>query len=393
MQHPPSLRKRITSIPRTPGNILTAIILAMGFVLTILRFTRGLGGVTNLDNNTPWGLWISFDLLCGVALAAGGYTTSAACHLFGMQRCEAAVRPAVTTAFLGYAFVVFALHYDVGQPWRLAYPIFLSHGTTSVLFEVGLCVFLYLTVLFIECTPAAFEQFGWKRLRAVAVKLTLPLTILGVILSTLHQSSLGALYLISPGKVHPLWHSSFLPAFFFVSSIFAGLSMVIFESALAGKGLRHAMDEEHPQASATISLGFARGAAFIMAGYLCMRVLDPAMGGKWRYLSTGYGVLYVIELLGFVALPALLYAAGARTRRMPIIRVASVLTVLGIVYNRFLVSMVAFNWQLPPHERYFPHWMEIAVSIFLVTLIITAYRILCAFFPILRRHPEFPDTK
>ncbi|MCK5837131.1 MAG: polysulfide reductase NrfD, partial [Desulfobacula sp.] len=155
----------------TTFNVVTGIILAGGLVLTILRFTMGLGTVTNLDNNNPWGIWIGFDLLCGVALAAGGYVTSATCYIFGLKRFHSAVRPAILTAFLGYALVVLALHYDVGRPWRLPYPVFYSPGTSSLLYEVGLCVFLYLTVLFIEYSPAAMEWLGFKKLRNVVVKL------------------------------------------------------------------------------------------------------------------------------------------------------------------------------------------------------------------------------
>lgn len=387
-----SVKELIRSIPRTPGNYLTAVILGIGVILTILRFTIGIGGISNLDNNNPWGIWIAFDLLCGVALAAGGYTTSAACYLFGLKRYHAAVRPAITTAFLGYLFVVVALHYDVGQPWRLVYPIFLSQGTTSILFEVGLCVFIYLSVLFIEWTPAAFEWLGFKKIRAFVVRLTLPLTILGVVLSTMHQSSLGALFLTSPGKLHPLWYSSFLPVFFFVSSMFAGLSMVIFEGMLAHKGLHDKMDEAHVQGAREIAFGFSRGASFIMAGYLCIRIFDLAMNNNWSYLATGYGALYIIELAGFVALPMLLYAVASREKRLNLARLASVLTVLGIVVNRFIVCLIAFNWQLPSDERYFPSIMEILLSVFIVTLIITAYRIIATFMPVLHEHPDYRET-
>ena len=142
----------------TPANIITAVILAIGLVITVLRFTKGLTGVTNLDQNNPWGLWIGFDLLCGVALAAGGYTTSSACYIFGLKKYHSAVRPAILTAFLGYALVVFALHYDVGRPYRLVYPIFYQPGTTSLLFEVGLCVFLYVTTLAVEFSPAMLPE-------------------------------------------------------------------------------------------------------------------------------------------------------------------------------------------------------------------------------------------
>ncbi len=386
-----TLLELVFSVPWTPANIITAVILAFGGILILLRFTLGIGGISNLDNNNPWGIWIAFDLLCGVALAAGGYTTSAACYLFGLKRYHSAVRPAITTAFLGYLFVVFALHFDVGQPWRLVYPIFLSQGTTSVLFEVGLCVFIYLMVLFIEWTPAAFEWFRWKAVRKVIVKMTLPLTILGVVLSTMHQSSLGALFLTSPGKLHPLWYSSFLPVFFFVSSMFAGLSMVIFEGMLTHKWMHHKMDEAHIKGAEETALGFSRGAAFIMAGYLCIRLYDLAMSNNWAYLATGYGALYIVELAGFVAVPMFLYAMASRERRIGMARLASVITVAGIVVNRFIICLIAFNWQLPSDERYFPSFLEIMVSVFIVTMIITAYRLIATYMPVLYEHPDYRE--
>ncbi len=376
----------------TPGNIITAIILLVGLYVTVLRFTQGLGAVTTLDDNNPWGIWISFDLLCGVVLAAGGYATSSAYYIFGLRHFHSAVRPAITSAFLGYAFVVFALHYDVGQPWRLVYPIFVSQGTTSILFEVGLCVFLYVTVLAIEWSPAAFEWLNWKKLRSIALSLTMPLTVLGVILSTMHQSSLGALYLIAPSKMHPLWYSSFIPVFFFISSMFAGMSMVIFEGILTHKTLHHKMDETHLREADGVVLGFGKAASFVMIGYLFIRFYGVAMDNNFKYLFTGYGAWFLLEVIGFVALPAFLYALGVRERRVGLIKFAAVLTILGVVLNRFNVSQVAFNYQLTPAERYFPHWMEIAISIFVVTLIVTAYRFICTKMPVLHEHPDYKDT-
>lgn len=387
-----SIRECLHSIPRTPANYLTAGILGFGVLLTLLRFTLGIGAISNLDNNNPWGIWIAFDLLCGVALAAGGYTTSAACYIFGLKRFHAAVRPAITTAFLGYLFVVVALHYDVGQPWRLVYPIFVSQGATSILFEVGLCVFIYLSVLFIEWTPAPLELLGWKKVRAFIIRLTLPLTILGVVLSTMHQSSLGALFLTSPGKLHPLWYSSFLPVFFFISSIFAGMSMVIFESALAHRAFHAKMDDAHNAASHAITFGFSRAASFVMAGYLCIRIFDLAMNNNWAYLATGYGTLYIMELAGFVATPMLLYAIAVREKRPYFARLAAVLTVLGIILNRLTICLIAFNWQLPSSERYCPSFLEVMLSVFMVTMIITAYRVIAHFLPVFHEHPEYRDT-
>lgn len=383
-------RPRISFKPElTRFNIIAGIILVIGAIITLLRFTGGLGMVTNLDDNNPWGIWIGFDLLCGVALAAGGYVTSAACYIFGLKRYHSAVRPAILTAFLGYALVVLALHYDVGRPWRLPYPIFYSQGTSSLLFEVGLCVFLYLTVLLIEYSPAALEWLGLSKIRDWIIRLTLLLTIFGVILSTLHQSSLGALYLISPAKLHPLWYSAYLPVFFFVSSMFAGLSMVIFEGSLAHKHFHHKMDETHLNESEGVVLGFGKAASFIMFGYLGIKLIGISVDNNWTYLFTGYGIWFLVELIGFVALPAFIYAMGVREKNITFIRRASIITISGIVLNRFNISLIAFNWQLPAGERYFPSLMEIGVSVFIVTLGVVLYRFICSRMPILYEHPDY----
>ncbi|RJQ71741.1 MAG: Ni/Fe-hydrogenase cytochrome b subunit [Desulfobacteraceae bacterium] len=373
----------------TPFNVVAGIIVLVGLILTVLRFTQGLGAVTRLSDNYPWGLWISFDLLVGVALAAGGYVTSAAVYIFGLKRYQAAVRPAILTGFLGYALVVLALHYDVGRPWRLPYPFLISRGTTSLLFEVAACVALYLTVLFVEYSPAAMEWLGMKRARNLVVRLTLVLTILGVILSTLHQSSLGALFLIAPAKLHPLWYSSYIPIYFFITSIIAGLSMVIFESGLSHRFFKHKMDAGHLAAKTDVMLGFGKAAAWVLAGYFFIKVIGIAVDDNWHYLATGYGAWYLVELIGFVALPAFAYAVGVREKNTVVIRWTAAWTVLGIVINRFNISLIAFNWYLPAEERYFPHWMEIAISLFIVTLGVIAFRFIVTRMPILYAHPDY----
>ncbi len=376
----------------TPFNMVAGLILLVGGIVTVLRFTGGLGAVTNLSDYNPWGLWIGFDLLVGVALAAGGYVTSAACYIFGLKRFHSAVRPAILTAFLGYALVVFALHYDVGRPWRLPYPFIVQPGTTSLLFEVGACVALYLTVLFIEYTPAPLEWLGFKRARDIVVKLTLVLTIFGVILSTLHQSSLGALYLIAPSKLHPLWYSSYLPVYFFISSIIAGLSMVIFEGSLSHKNFHDKMDETHLKEADGVVLGFGKAAAWVLFGYFIIKLVGLAVDNNWHYLASGWGLWFLVEMVGFVLLPCYLYAVGARDKNIKLIRRTSLVAVLGIVLNRFNVSMVAFNYHLPSSERYFPHWMEIAISLFIVTVGILAFRFFVTRMPILYEHPDYKDA-
>ena len=373
----------------TPFNIITGIIVVIGLILTVLRFTGGLSAVTNLSDYNPWGIWIGFDLLVGVALAAGGFVTSAAVYIFGMKKYHSAVRPAILTGFLGYALVVLALHYDVGRPWRLPYPFIVQQGTTSLLFEVGACVALYLTVLFIEFTPVPMEWLGFKRARNIVVKLTMLLTIFGVVLSTLHQSSLGALFLIAPSKLHPLWYSSYLPIYFFVSSIIAGLSMVIFESTLSHRYFKYKMDEAHLAEKDTVALGFGKAAALVLAGYFIIKVIGVAADNNWHYLASGYGAWFLFELLGFVALPCFLYAVGVRDKNVKLIRTASVFAVLGIVVNRFNVSMIAFNYHLPSSERYFPHWAEIGISVFIVTVGLIIFKFIVTRMPVLYEHPDY----
>lgn len=373
----------------TPFNIIAGIIVIIGLFITVLRFTKGLAATTNLSDYNPWGIWIGFDLLCGVALAAGGFVTSAAVYIFGMKRYHSAVRAAILTGFLGYALVVVALNYDVGRPWRLPYPFLIQQGTTSLLFEVAACVALYLTVLFLESSTAALEWLGWRRLRNLTVKLTILLTIFGVVLSTLHQSSLGALFLIAPSKLHPLWYSPYIPVYFFVSSIIAGLSMVVFEGMLSYRYFKGKMDEEHLREKDSLALGFGKAAAIALAGYFLIKVFGIAQANAWHYLASGYGAWFLVEILGFVALPCFLYAVGVRDKNYRLIRWTAAWTVLGIVVNRFNICLVAFNYHLPSSERYFPHWMEIGITVFLVTVGILIFRFVVTRMPIFYSHPDY----
>jgi len=377
----------------TTFNVIAGIIVIVGLIATAMRFAGGLATVTNLSDYNPWGIWIGFDLLCGVALAAGGYVTSAACYIFGMKRYHSAVRPAILTGFLGYALVFLALLYDVGRPFRLilAYPFVVQQGTSSLLFEVGLCVALYLNVLFLEFCPAALEWLGIRKLRNILVKITMVLTIFGVVLSTLHQSSLGALFLIVPSKLHPLWYSQYLPVYFFVSSVIAGLSMVLFESTLAHKYFHHKMDETHLGESDGVTRGFGKAASITLAGYFAIKVIGIAADNNWHYLATGWGAWYLVELIGFVALPCFLFALGVRDNNLKLIRYTAIWTVLGIIINRLNVSVIAFNWQLPAADRYFPHFLEIVTSVFIVTVGVIAYRFIVNNMPVLYEHPDYKE--
>ena len=225
----------------TVWRAIFAAILLSGAYATYLRIFYGLGGTTNLSDRFPWGLWIAFDILCGVGLAAGGFTLVAVVHIFNIERYKPILRPAILTAFLGYMLVVVALLFDLGRPDRLWHPL-VMWNPHSVMFEVAWCVMLYTTVLFLEFIPVVFEKFGWHKPLTWIHSISVPLMIAGVLLSTLHQSSLGSLFLIVPEKMYPLWYSPTLPAMFFLSAVGVGLAMTIFESWHSSQAFGRALE-------------------------------------------------------------------------------------------------------------------------------------------------------
>ncbi|MBU2513716.1 polysulfide reductase NrfD [bacterium] len=389
MTEQPIVEKKISLL--TPANIITGIILVLGAIATVIRFGKGLGAVTALSAYNPWGIWIWFKLVA-IALAGAGYVTCGAAYIFGMKRYHSAVRPAVLIGLLGYTLFAVSLIYDLGRPWRLPYPFVVSQGTTSVMFEIGLCVAFYLTVLFLEFSPAGLEWLGFRKIRNMAVKITILLTIFGIALSTLHQSSLGALYLSMPSKLHPLWYSSYLPVYFFITSIFGGLSMVIFVSWLSDKHFSDKMDSTYLKEKDGVVLGFGKASSLVLASYFIIRVFGVSTDNNWHYLFSGWGALFILELLGFILLPSLLFAIGAREKKTTLIKWTSVLTILGIVYSKFMVSTYAFNWQLPSVDRYFPSGLEIILTVFIITAGITAFRIIVFLMPVFHEHKDYQTS-
>ncbi|MCL5745612.1 MAG: polysulfide reductase NrfD, partial [Acidobacteria bacterium] len=251
-----------------------AALMLGGVYTTYVRVMYGLGGSTNLSDHFPWGLWIGFDILCGVGLAAGGFTIAAVVHVFNIERYKPIARPAILTAFLGYVLVIVALMFDLGRPYRIWHAL-IMWNPHSVMFEVAWCVMLYTTVLFLEFMPVVFERLGWKSplkyLRAVMI----PLVILGVILSTLHQSSLGSLYLIVPSKLHPLWYTPLLPVLFYISAITVGLAMTIFESWHSSRAFGR-------QLELPLLAGLGRVLAVCLLAYLAVRFMDLSQRGVLR---------------------------------------------------------------------------------------------------------------
>lgn len=384
-----SLREYARSLV-TPFNLVAGLILAVGLPVIAYRFIFGIGAATNLSQVNPWGIWIGIDVLSGVALAAGGYVLAITVHVFGMKQYYPVLRPAILTGFLGYFFVVMGLMCDLGRPWRIPYPVIYSYGVTSVMFLVAWHVFLYLTVQFLEFCPAIFEWLGWKNVRKWAVKLTIGATAFGVILSTLHQSALGALFLMAPTKVHPLWYSPFIPIFFFISSIAAGLAMVIVESSLSHKIFHDQVNPQQHVDLDKITLGLGKAASVVLFTYFFLKLLGLADGGGWKLLDTPLGTWFAVEMLVFVLLPTFLFAHGVRERNVKLVRGTAVLAVIGIVVNRINVSLVAMNWNAA--ERYLPSWMEVMTTVTIITLGLLTFRWMVNRMPVLHEHPEYQGS-
>jgi Ni/Fe-hydrogenase subunit HybB-like protein len=373
----------------TPFNAVATFILAIGIPVLVYRFIFGLGAATNLSQTSPWGIWIGFDMMTGIALAAGGFTIGATVELFGLKDFHAIERPAILTGFLGYVFAVLGLIADLGRPWNM-FLVPVSNGTTSVLYEVAWCVMLYTTVLALEFTVPLFEWLGWRKIHGLMKKALLALTVLSVVFSTMHQSALGSLFIIAPGKLHPLWYSPFIFIFFFTTAIIAGISMVVVESSLSHKVFAKQLEGHHLDVDA-LTFGLGKAGAVVLFAYFFLKLQGVIDAHAWNLLLTGWGAWFLVEILGFVLLPSLLFAFGARNRKVTLVRVAAYIAVLGIILNRLNVSVIAMNWNRP--DRYVPSWMEIAVSITLVTMLVLAFRWIVNRMPILFEDPAFANDE
>lgn len=373
----------------TPFNAVATVILLVGFYATVLRYTQGLGAATALSDAYPWGLWIGVDVLSGVALAAGGYTIATTVYIFRLKEYYPLARPAILTGLLGYFFVVVGLLYDLGQPWRLPYPIFVSYGMTSVMFSVGWHLFLYLTMLVVEFAPAVFEWLQWNRLRALFVRMTLWATILGVMLSTLHQAALGGLFLLAPDKVHPLWYSPLLPLFFLVSSTYAGLTMVIVECTLSHAVFHKLCDPKRIKNVDHLVLGLGKAASLVLIVYFTLKVLGVVHANALEHLATSYGTWFLIEMLGFVLLPAVVLYWAGQVGSVQLTRLGAVIAVVGVVFNRVNTAFITFNWQ--SFDRFYPAWSEYAVTLAIITAGLVAFRWIVNRMPVLYEHPAYPQ--
>lgn len=366
----------------TPFNVITCAILVATVVILAFRFVHGLGAVTNLTQNVPWGLWIGFDVITGVAFAGGAYVITFMVYILHNEKYHPILRVTVLNGFLAYAFYTGALLLDLGRPWNVVNPVIGNdYGVSSVLFLVAWHFMLYLTALFFEFSPAVAEWLGWEKVRKVLNALTLGGVIFGITLSILHQAGLGALYLMARDKIHPLWYNEFIPLLFVVSSIFAGLAMVIFEGSITHKVFHHRVGSTLKAKHHDIVLGLARICAATMFVYAFMQLLVFVHGHRGQYLLTGWGAWYLVEMLGFTVVPAALFVAACQKHSVALARWAAVMTLTGILLNRLNISIIAFKWYAP--VRYVPTWMEIVVTLGVISAELWVFRWIVNRMPVL----------
>ncbi len=379
----------------SPGVIVLLVIAANGLVWSLLRFVFGIGAVTNLNNQYPWGIWIGIDVAAGVALAAGGFTTSALVHIFHREDFHILVRPAIMTAMLGYTFVALGVMFDLGRYYNI-WHVPIMGNSNSVLFEVGICVMTYLGTLYLEFFPVVTERFiGQVHLRGMFRFLNRPIDrllrwadifldktmfffiILGVVLSCLHQSSLGTLMMIAGPKVHPLWQTPISPLLFLLSAFAVGFPMVIMESLMASRSLGL-----EPEMDVLRRLGRFIGP--LLGIYLAFKIGDMAIRGTYVYLNeiNIHSVMWTIEVLFGVIIPMRMFFWDKVLSSRPLLLTAAFLTIFGVALFRFNVFVIAYH---PPYvlQKYWPSIGEISITLGFIAIEILLYRAFVMIFPVI----------
>jgi len=375
-------RKR-WSFAITPMRLVFAAIAALAVLIILVRMIWGLGATTNLNDQWPWGFWISFDVLLGVALAGGGYGVSLLVYVLRRDQFYPIARSAMLTSLLGYVIVVLGLLIEVGQ-WFNFWRPFVSWGHASILFEVFWCISMYTLIQVLEFCEIATEKVfkGYHKFFKKAMPVLL---VIGITLPTLHQSSLGALYYMMIGKLDPLWWSMLLPPFFLLSSFFVGPGMIALESSLSGKAFNHQVDP-------SVLKGLIRISGAVMIVYLAMKVIDLAVAGEIAnaFAFDFQSIMFLIELGLGVLVPILIaFSKSAGTKKGQII--FGLLTVGGVVMNRFNVVMTGMGEYLNKYGgHYFPAWTEFVVSAGLVSIACLAYLFIAENFSILDHRGSEP---
>lgn len=361
---------------------LMIVLTGIGAVAALARFIFGLGATTNLNDTYPWGLWISFDVVTSVPLAAGAFTIGVVAHVFHIKKLEPLVRPAIITGFLGYSLVCIGLLLDLGQPQR-GINVLLYWNVHSPMFEVSMCIMAYTTVLTLEFLHPVAERFGWHLPLRLLRTLEIPFAILAAMISTLHQSTLGTFFLIAVDKLHNLWYNPLLPLQFWLSSIFTGLSIVIFEASLVHKYMGQP-DESDLLATLTKIIPWVMGVYIMVKAYALAFLSHGPLFDRPVLLA-----LFLVEVVIGVFVPFCMYLTNRiRTDKKMQLRAAS-LVLFGLILNRFNVSM--FGMEQAGQQVYIPSVIESLVTMGIISAHILFFVLIAKYFPIFEHHPEVTD--
>ncbi|MEK6744560.1 MAG: NrfD/PsrC family molybdoenzyme membrane anchor subunit [Nitrospirota bacterium] len=366
----------------TPSTVLFVLLIALGGIVIAYRLLYGLGAATNLNDRFPWGLWIGIDVLGGVAMAAGGFLIAGAVYILNWKKYKPIVRPAILNAFFGYALAATAIMFDIGLPHRIWHPVVMWQ-IGSVMWVVAIHVVLYTTTLATESSPMVFEKFKMRGALRAVEKIMVPIVLFGILLSVLHQSSLGAVYLITPGKLSHLWYNSSLPTLFLISAIMMGLSMVSLESIISGRAFGHAPDKD-------ILSGLARGVLITTVVYLLAKIsflaTGPGIGAA--FAGTMEANMYLLEMAVSVLLPLALLAMKSTLESESRLLLVNILVVVGVLINRMNVSIFGvYRDQAATGMSYFPSFMEFIVTLSFISMAVVGFKISVKYFRVL------PDPK
>jgi Ni/Fe-hydrogenase subunit HybB-like protein len=369
----------------TLWRVIVAIIFVSGMYATYLRFLVGFRASTNLSDQMPWGLWVGLGTLCGIGLSAAGFGISAAVYLLGMERYRPILRASILISFLGYMTVCVGYLYEIGLPWRFWHPIVMWNHK-SVLFDVCVCIMTYTTVLTFEFAPAVIEKLPWKRLRETILyfhhKILIAVVLAGVLLSSMHQSYLGGLYLIARGKVHPLWYSQYMHALFYLSAIPAGLALVVMAIYLSMRSLNVRVDF-------SILSDCGRMIQLLLIVFAFFKALDLTANQAWGYAfqRTSEAGYFWLEMLLFLAIPILLLSYESVRSNPERLYWSSAIVVAGFMVDRLNVAINSLQSAMGTH--YVPKWTELASSVLVIAAGVIAFRYAVIYLDIL---PKFPNA-
>jgi len=354
----------------------------------LIRYFGGLGQpVTNLSQSYPWGLWMAFLVMCGAAFAGGGYVLAFIVYIMGVKKYQPVLRSAVLYSLVSYIICSMVLFVEFGRWWNIP-NVFIGNGlgAGSVMFVLIWLFLLYIVTSALQFSPAFAEWIGNSKMKRTSSAIVVGAAAFGIAFSVLHQAGLGALLTMAKSKIHPLWYSELLPVMFFVSSIYAGLSMLIITGMLSGNTL---MDEEHRNSDDEIVLGLARICGGAMFGYFALSILSGKFEGDFAFIRSSMGFWWLLEIIGFVAIPGLMFIHGAQKKNPVTVRAAAVIALLGVVLNRYNSVFLAYNWNLPFAEKYHPSFAEWVVAIAIASVLIWVFRWAVKRMPVMTKSPEW----